>query len=313
MRKTKEEKETEKKLKQAFRQALDMELKEHKSSFLVFCVLRILVIVSMVRQFFLGNYQGFFLCLLTMALLYLPSWFQVQLKVEAPPGLEITILCFIFAAEILGELNEFYVHIPFWDTMLHTLNGFLCAAIGFSAVMVLHKNEKIVFELSPGFLAMVAFCFSMTVGLIWEFFEFGMDWFMGLDMQKDAIVSSISSIMLDSSGGQTPVTLRDIQNVILVYGDGTQEALNLGGYLDIGLIDTMKDLLVNFVGALFFSIIGYFYAKRKENEGIVSLFVPRKKTKEQDYMRIAQNTLEKEEKTKKEKKTRKEKEDGASP
>lgn len=263
MRKTKEEKETEKKLKQAFRQALDMELKQHKSSFLVFYVLRILVIVSMVRQFFLGNYQGFFLCLLTMALLHLPSWFQVQLKVEAPPGLEIAILCFIFAAEILGELNEFYVHIPFWDTMLHTLNGFLCAAIGFSAVMVLHKNEKIVFELSPGFLAMVAFCFSMTVGLIWEFFEFGMDWFMGLDMQKDAIVSSISSTMLDSSGGQTSVTLRDIQNVILVYGDGTQEALNLGGYLDIGLIDTMKDLLVNFVGALFFSIIGYFYAKKK--------------------------------------------------
>lgn len=313
MRKTKEEKETEKKLKQAFRQALDMELKQHKSSFLVFYVLRILVIVSMVRQFFLGNYQGFFLCLLTMALLYLPSWFQVQLKVEAPPGLEIAILCFIFAAEILGELNEFYVHIPFWDTMLHTLNGFLCAAIGFSAVMVLHKNEKIVFELSPGFLAMVAFCFSMTVGLIWEFFEFGMDWFMGLDMQKDAIVSSISSTMLDSSGGQTSVTLRDIQNVILVYGGGTQEALNLGGYLDIGLIDTMKDLLVNFVGALFFSIIGYFYAKKKENEGIVSLFVPRKKTKEQDYMRIAQNTLEKEEKTKKEEKMRKEKEDGASP
>lgn len=69
----------------------------------------------------LRNYEGTFFCALTIVLLYLPSWVQVQLRIELPPPLEITILCFIFAAEILGEVNAFYVVIPGWDTMLHTL------------------------------------------------------------------------------------------------------------------------------------------------------------------------------------------------
>ena len=119
-------KPSKKQERQAYRQALKMELKEHKSSFLVFSILRILVIVSMVRQLFLHNYEGFFFCILTLALLYLPSLIQVRLRIEIPIALEITILCFIFAAEILGEINAFYQKIPFWDTILHTLNGFLC-------------------------------------------------------------------------------------------------------------------------------------------------------------------------------------------
>lgn len=260
-----------------------MELKEHKSSFIVFYILRLLVLVCLVRQFFLRNYEGFFLCILTMLLLYIPSWIQVKLKIEIPTGLEISILCFIFAAEILGEINAFYIVIPMWDTILHTINGFLCAAIGFSLVLLLNDDERLTFDLSPFFLAIVAFCFSMTVGVIWEFFECFMDQVFRLDMQKDMVLQSIGSVMLDPTGGNHPVRISEIADVILVQKDGVQTALGLGGYLDIGLLDTMKDLFVNFIGAAVFSMIGYVYAKGWGKK-LFSLFVPSKKEKDRDYL-----------------------------
>lgn len=279
------DKRREKKFRsRAFRQAVDMELKEHKSTFIVFSVLRTLVIVCMVRQAFLHNYEGLFLSILTLLLLYIPSWLQVKLRIEIPIGLEISILCFIFAAEILGEINAFYIVIPGWDTILHTLNGFLCAAVGFSMVLLLNDNEKLTFDLSPFFLALLAFCFSMTVGVLWEFFEFGMDYFLRFDMQKDMVLNSISTVMLDPAKANHPVVVRDIADVILVHGDGTQEALGLGGYLDVGLFDTIKDLFVNFIGAVVFSVIGFFYARGRGKKSVVSLFVPRRKTQDRDYL-----------------------------
>lgn len=275
-----------------FRQAVEMELKEHKSSFIVFSILRILVIVCLVRQAFLHNYEGLFLSMLTLLLLYIPSWVQVRLRIEIPTGLEIAILCFIFAAEILGEINAFYIVIPGWDTILHTLNGFLCAAVGFSLVLLLNNDDRLTFELSPFFLALVAFCFSMTVGVVWEFFECFMDQFLSLDMQKDTIIHTISSVMLDPAGGNHPVAMRDIADVIVVHGDGTQQVLGLGGYLDIGLLDTMKDLFVNFIGAIVFSVIGFFYAKGKGKKAMVSLFVPRRKNRNKDYLSIVKRKAE---------------------
>lgn len=280
-------KPSKKQERQAYRQALKMELKEHKSSFLVFSILRILVIVSMVRQLFLHNYEGFFFCILTLALLYLPSLIQVRLRIEIPIALEITILCFIFAAEILGEINAFYQKIPFWDTILHTLNGFLCAAIGFSLVLLLNDNERLTFDLSPLFLALVAFSFSMTVGVVWEFFECAMDVFFGMDMQKDRIVSAIHTVMLDTTNTNTVVTISDIRDVILVQSDGTEIALGQGGYLDVGIRDTMKDLFVNFIGAVVFSAFGYFYARGRGRK-LVSLFMPSRKRTEQDYLEQSQ-------------------------
>ena len=164
--------------------ALSMELREHRSSFIVFFTLRILVIAMLVLQLLNRNYENVFLCALTLLLLVMPSLVQVTFKVELPTTLEIIILVFIFAAEILGEISEFYLVFPFWDTVLHTINGFLAAAIGFSLVDLLNRSERTVFNLSPLFTAIVAFCFSMTIGVVWEFFEFGMDTLIGYDMQK---------------------------------------------------------------------------------------------------------------------------------
>lgn len=270
--------------RKSFRQAMAKELREHKSSFLVFSILRILVIVSLVRQIMLGNYESAFFCILTLLLLYLPSWLQVKLRVELPPPLEITILCFIFAAEILGEVSAFYVNVPNWDTMLHTLNGFLAAAVGFSMVILLNDNERLTFELSPFFLALMAFCFSMTIGVLWEFFEFAMDTFFHTDMQKDTIIHTIRSVSLDPTRSNLVITIHNIQDVAV-----NGSSLGLGGYLDIGLIDTMKDLFVNFLGAAIFSITGFFYARSKgKKKTPAQNFVPRRKSADRDYLQQAQ-------------------------
>lgn len=273
--------------KKSFRKALQTELREHKSSFIVFCILRTLVLVVLVRQVMLRSYESVFFCALTLLLLYIPSWVQVKLRIELPPPLEITILCFIFAAEILGEVNAFYVVVPNWDTMLHTINGFLAAAVGFSMVMLLNDDERLTFHLSPLFLALVAFCFSMTIGVLWEFFEFSMDYFLGTDMQKDTIVHALHTVALDTTRSNKVVTIPNIQEV---YING--EPLGLGGYLDIGIIDTMKDLFVNFIGAVVFSVTGFFYARsRGRRKTPAQSFVPLKKNPEHDYLAQAKEEL----------------------
>ena len=277
---TKQEKKRE---KRNCRQAMARELREHRSSFIVFYTLRILVLVALVRQIMLHNYEGAFFCVLTIVLLYIPSWLQVKLHIELPPPLEITILCFIFAAEILGEVNAFYVNVPNWDTMLHTLNGFLAAAVGFSMVLLLNDDERLTFDLSPFFLALVAFCFSMTIGVLWEFFAFGMDYFFHTDMQKDTVINSIYTVALDPTRTNKVVAVKGIQDVVI-----NGESLGLGGYLDIGIIDTMKDLFVNFIGAVVFSVTGFFYARSKgEKRTAAQSFVPSKKTEETDYLKQA--------------------------
>lgn len=260
--------------------AMQMEIREHRSTFLVYSVLWIFVVGLMIFEILNRNYESMFLCILTLILLIVPSFVQVTFRIEFPTVLETIVLLFIFAAEILGEIEGFYVRFPFWDTVLHTLNGFLAAAIGFSLVDLLNKSDKLAFSLSPLFTAIVAFCFSMTIGVVWEIFEFGMDQMFNLDMQKDTIVHHISSVTLDPTGGNTPFMISDIEGVMV---NGSE--LGLGGYLDIGLVDTMGDMIVNFLGATIFSIIGYFYVKSQGNNRIVNKFVPKRKEEEKDYLK----------------------------
>ena len=247
----------------------------NKTTLTVYLVLRGLIILIMVRAVLRGNYESVFLCALSLALLILPSILQKRLYITLPSTLEIVILLFIFAAEILGELASFYVRVPNWDTMLHTVNGFLCAAVGFALVDMINRNERFSLKLSPVYLAIVAFCFSMTVGVLWELFEFAAERFLGLDMQKDTVLSAIGSVALDPTMSNKVIRVKDIADVIIVHADGSQQALGLGGYLDIGLFDTMKDLFVNFVGAVVFSVIGYFYVKQEGKGKFASRFMPR--------------------------------------
>jgi len=237
----------------------------------VYIVLRVLVIGIMIAQFFNRNYLDVVICVYTLFLFTIPSFIERRIKIDVPDMLEIIILLFIFAAEILGELQSYYINVPHWDTMLHTVNGFLCAAIGFSMIDILNRSDRFAFYVSPLFAALVSFTFSMTIGVLWEFIEFGVDTFFATDMQKDSIIPTIKSILLNPDGFNTPAII-DVESTIINAANGDVWTVN--GYLDIGLIDTMKDLLVNFVGAVIFSVIGYFYVKRQGSNPIIRNLVP---------------------------------------
>lgn len=237
--------------------------------FTMYLVLRLIVLATLVSSVIRSEYESAFICLLVLVLFMLPFFIQQNFGIELPSTLEIIILLFIFAAEILGELECYFITFPYWDSMLHTTTGFLCAATGFALIDILNRNSRIKFELSPIYVALAAFCFSMTVGVLWEFFEFGMDRLFHMDMQKDTVVNSITSVMLDPTNKNIPVTIDGITSVTV-----NGQELGFGGYLDIGLYDTMADLFVNFIGAVVFSTIGYFYIKHRGKGKLAKAFIP---------------------------------------
>lgn len=255
--------------KQQKKEKLQEQWKNHRAAFLTYVLLRTVVILSLVRAAFRGDYESVFICAMTLVLFLLPSMAERRLRLDLPDTLEIVILCFIFAAEILGELQAWYVRFQGWDTLMHTMNGFLCAAVGFCLVDMCNRSERLKLSLSPLYLSIVAFCFSMTVGVLWEFFEFSMDFFFLQDMQKDTVLHTISSTALDPAHSNHTVILSSIGDIIV-----NGQPLGLGGYLDIGLYDTMKDLFVNFIGAVVFSVIGYFHIKSRGKNKFASRFIP---------------------------------------
>ncbi len=234
---------------------LRLRISLNRRTFVIYSILRGLVLLTLVRMIMTRSYEGAAICILSLVLFLVPAAFEEYFRIKIPPLFEGTIYVFIYAAEIMGEINHYYVLIPGWDTILHTLNGFLCAALGFSMVYLMNRNSKNI-NLSPFYLTLVAFCFSMTVGVIWEFIEFGADYFLMVDMQKDFVIGRLSSASLDPAGLGRPFVIRNIAETVIRTASGETYTI-AGGYLDIGILDTMKDLLVNFVGALIFSVIGY--------------------------------------------------------
>lgn len=256
-----------------------------RSSLIVYTILRFLVIVCLILELIRGDLNNAMLCLISLILFIVPLFLQRALKITLPTLFESIIFLFIFAAEILGEINNFYGVIPFWDTMLHVINGFLAAAIGFSLVDLLNKNSNGI-NLSPLYVSLVGFCFSMTIGVCWEFFEFASDKILLSDMQKDRIINSITSVNFDTKKDNNSITYNDISYTIL-YDNNNQEILKIdGGYLDIGLIDTMKDLFVNLIGAIIFSILGYFYLITDKKQSFIKNFLPTSGTREIDITKI---------------------------
>lgn len=268
-------------------QHLKAVIKRQPAVFTVYMVLRLIVLATLVSSILRGEYESAFICLLVLALFMLPFFIQQNFGIELPSTLEIIILLFIFAAEILGELKCYFITFSHWDSMLHTTTGFLCAATGFALIDILNRNSRIKFQLSPIYVALTAFCFSMTVGVLWEFFEFGMDRLFLMDMQKDTVVQSITSVMLDPTNSNIPVTIDGITSVAVNGQD-----LGFDGYLDIGLYDTMKDLFVNFVGAVVFSTIGYFYIKHRGQGKLAKAFIPTITEKESETPSLPENPSE---------------------
>ena len=254
------------------RRALVDQIRSNRPAFIVWITLRMLVIVIAVRSARQRLWESFVCCILALILFLAPPFVEKKLHLKLPTVLEVTVFIFIFCAEILGEIECYYIKYAYWDSILHTVNGFLFAAFGFCLVDLLNENQKIKFQLSPTFQALVAFCFSMTIGILWEFFEFSMDHLLTLDMQKDTIIYGFQSVTLDSSAQNIPIALRDIVQTTITCADGSQQVIN--GYLDIGLTDTIKDLFVNFIGAVVFSVIGWVYIRERGKNRIAAAFIP---------------------------------------
>ena len=135
-------------------------IRRRPAVFAVYLVLRLIVIAVLVSSILRREYESAFICLLVLVLFMLPFFIQQNFGIELPSTLEIIILLFIFAAEILGELGCYFITYPYWDSMLHTTTGFLCAATGFALIDILNRNSRIKFQLSPVYVALAAFCFS---------------------------------------------------------------------------------------------------------------------------------------------------------
>lgn len=248
--------------------------KSDKKTLTVYIILRVLVILCMIRELMIGDIQNALLCILSLILFLLPAFVENTFKIDLPNTLEITILIFIFSAEILGEINNFYGIFKNFDDILHTINGFLCASVGFSLIYLLNKNIDSI-NLSPIFISLVSFCFSMTIGVLWEFFEYSMDNIFNLDMQKDTYIEKINTVELDESKSNKIISVNDIDYTVL-YDNKNNQLATLEGYLDIGIIDTMEDLIVNFIGALVYSLFGYLYVINKEKNKIAGRFIIKK-------------------------------------
>ncbi len=270
--KRKKEKKNKRGLKE-IEKDLTNQIKQNKKAAIVYFTLRIITIAVMVRCIFLGQWESVFTCLLALTLFFLPPFVEKAFRITLPTTLEIIAFVFVFSAEILGEIGCYYIKYSFWDTMLHTVSGFIFAAFGFCLLDMFNRSKRFSFELSPLSLALVAFCFSMTIGVLWEFFEFAADYVLRTDMQKDFILKEISTVTLDPTNSNTAVKLNDIIGTTIHHADGSITVVE-GGYLDIGIYDTMKDLFVNFIGAVVFSAIGFIYVKQRGKGKIASQFIP---------------------------------------
>ena len=167
-------------------------------------------------------------CILGVFALMLPTFVSRKYKVQIPTNMYMLYVIFLYGAIFLGEVRNFYYNVPHWDTILHTFSGAMIGALGFSFVSLMNKEENIPLNLTPFFVAFFAFCFAVTLGVIWEIYEFTFDGILGLNMQKFALE------------------------------DGT------GLIGRAALSDTMKDLVVDAIGAFVMSVIGYISLKYKK-------------------------------------------------
>lgn len=169
-------------------------------------------------------------CVLGLIAMHLPNILEGKFHITIPTNTIIAYLIFLYCAIILGEVRSFYYRFAHWDTVLHAFSAGMLGSLGFYVVAYLNNSELTDLNLSPFFVALFAFCFAISIGVLWEIYEFSFDGILGLNMQKFRLE------------------------------DGT----NLIGRL--ALEDTMDDLIIDCIGALVTSIIGYLGLKHNKKE-----------------------------------------------
>lgn len=268
------EAKTEKKAGIPFFSAFFKNIIKDKKALIIHAVLQAITVYSGIRCLLEGNYNNAMLALLATALYLIPAAVETLCRVHIPTVLKSIAFLFAFCAEILGEINGFYGIFPFWDAILHAICGFIFAAFGFCLADIFGKKQGDRPSYSPLLLALLAFCFSMTIGVFWEFFEYTGDTFFGTDMQKDHVLHSIHSYILPHYEGSGAVVNADGIAEMILYDTEGNVITRMPGYLDIGITDTILDMIINFVGALAFSIIGYFYVKHDGKGRFARQFIP---------------------------------------
>ena len=175
---------------------------------------------------------------------------------------------YLFFTQILGEVCHFYQIVPHWDSLVHFLNGFLSSSIGFSLIMLLN-SRKIVFKLSHTFII-------LTIGLTWEMLEYSADSILKLDSQNDHYINEINTIVLDPKNEGDIISIKNIGYIIL-YDKDNNKLIKLDGYLDIGIHDTMKDLIMNTLGTIIFIIFEYLYIVNTKKYCFMEIFIIKRK------------------------------------
>lgn len=180
--------------------------RKRKINMIITNFVRLALILLFIRGWIIGDHSQDLVIILTFFMTYYPSILEKRFGVYLPARLEIIITLFIFAAQVLGEMNGFYDKIPWWDTMLHTTSGIILGLVGFLFVYLLNEKGDANVNLSPIFVVIVAFCFALTLGVFWEFFEFGADRLLGYNMQKfrmpwqDGLVDTMEDLIVDALG-----------------------------------------------------------------------------------------------------------------
>lgn len=226
----------------------------------IFYLFSFLVILALILQLVFKEYHNALICALTLLLILLPMFLQRKFRLVIPNSLLLLFYLVVYAAGILGEVYNFYIYFRWWDIVLHTLSDFLIASFGLSlfSLSTLEKSSNI----KPLLVSLFVLCFSMTISTMWEFNECGIDKFFKTDHQEDTYVNTISSVNFDKSKNGKPVVINDISKTILYDEKGRELAIIEARYLDIGLNDTMGDLLVNFIGAFLYACFTYQYLKK---------------------------------------------------
>ena len=215
------------------------------------------------------NARGALVALLfSLIILSLPIA-EALARIEIPAAC-YALLLFLCVGALFGSTFNFYFLIPFWDTLLHALSGWLFSAIGYTICTQLFPKQEESGVFSYLFFGVI---FSLALAVLWELFEAGATWLLPLDMQEDTLVHSFRSFYL-SGTHDAPIELQGITETVIHFGD---EVLVVPGYLDLGLADTLSDMAVCLGGSLLFLAI--FPLDRLFGGRLAPLLLPRSANK----------------------------------
>lgn len=161
-------------------------------------LLQLAILVLLATALFKGKWFLAFIAAIVLALTFLPALIEHQLGVLLPVEFSFFTCLILYASFGLGEVQGFYQKFWWWDLLLHSFSAFVMGMIGFLVVYVFYMTRRI--SMSPFYVALVSFCFAVTLGTLWEIVEFSMDWGFGFNMQKSGLNDTMTDLMVDGLG-----------------------------------------------------------------------------------------------------------------